>query len=123
MPHPHLIILRTVATLLLSAVIAQAGFAAAGIARDQAYLGLHAIGAWVTLILAVGCGVVYTALRRTAGTLLVALAWAMAGLVTVQFTLGRLQIADVHIFTGVLTAMLATALTSWTYRHPMPAAA
>ena len=43
-----------------------------------------------------------------------------AAAIVVQFTLGKLEIADVHIFLGVLIAMLTTAVTSWTYRRPPP---
>src|SRR6476619_5882150 len=120
LPHPHLIVLRTAATLVISAVIAQAGFAAAAIGRDKSWLAFHAIGAWLALVLAIGCAVCFIVLRATAGPVLMWLAVALAAAITVQFSLGRLGIADAHIFLGVLIAMLATALTSWTYRHPMP---
>lgn len=120
LPHPHLIALRSAATLVISAVLGQAGFAAAAIGREKSWFAWHVAGSWVTLVLAIGCAVCYTALRRTAGTVLLGLAWATAAAIVVQFTLGRLEIADVHIFLGVLVAMLATALTSWTYRHPAP---
>ncbi len=121
LPHPHLIVLRSAATLLICAVIGQAGFAAAAIGRDKSWFAFHAIGAWLTLVLAIGCAVCFIVLRRTAGPVLLWLAVALAAAITVQFTLGRLEIADLHIFLGVLIAMLATALTSWTYRRPMPA--
>ena len=120
LPHPHLIALRTAATLVISAVIGQAGFAAAALGREKSWFLFHAIGAWLTLILAFGCAICFTVLRRTAGPVLLWLAWSLAAVVTVQFTLGKLEIADVHIFLGVLIAMLATALTSWTYRLPAP---
>lgn len=120
LPHPHLIVLRTAATLVISAVIGQAGFAAAAIGREKSWFLFHAIGAWLTLALAIGCALCFTVLRRTAGRVLLWLAWAQAAAITVQFTLGRLEIADVHIFLGVLIAMLATALTSWTYRRAAP---
>jgi branched-subunit amino acid ABC-type transport system permease component len=70
--------------------------------------------------LAIGCAICFTVLRRTAGRVLLWLAWATAAAVVVQFTLGKLEIADWHIFLGVLIAMLTTALTSWTYRRPPP---
>lgn len=120
LPHPHLIVLRTAATLVLSAVIAQAGFAAAALGGDRSYFAFHAGNAYVTMTLTIGAAVAYTVLRRTAGPVLLSLAWAMVAAVVVQAVLGRLGIADFHIFFGVLTAMLATALTSWTYRHPAP---
>lgn len=122
LPHPHLIALRTAATLVISAVIGQAGFAAAALGREKSWFLFHAINAWLTLILAFGCAICFTVLRRTAGRVLLWLAWSLAAAVTVQFTLGKLEIADVHIFLGVLIAMLATALTSWTYRLPAPVA-
>ncbi len=121
LPHPHLIWLRTAATLLISAVIAQAGFAAAFIGRDKSYFPYHAIGAGVTLTLAIGCAICFTVLRTTAGPVLLWLVWTTAAAIVVQFVLGKLEIADVHVFLGVLIAMLATALTSWTYRHHAPA--
>jgi len=122
LPHPHLIVLRTAATLVISAVLAQAGFAAAALGRDKSYFAAHAIGAAVTLTLGIASAICYTVLRRTAGPVLLWLAWATAGALVVQFTLGKLEVADVHIFLGVLIAMLATALTSWTYRLPAPSA-
>jgi hypothetical protein len=121
LPHPHLIWLRSAATLVISAVIGQAGFAAAAIGRrDKSYFFFHAIGAGLTLTLAIGCAICFTVLRRTAGRVLLWLAWATAAAVVVQFGLGKLEIADWHIFLGVLIAMLTTALTSWTYRRPPP---
>jgi len=122
LPHPHLIVLRTAATLVISAVLAQAGFAAAAIGRDKSYFAAHVIGAGVTLTLGIATAICFTVLRRTAGPVLLWLAWATAGALVVQFTLGKLAVADVHIFLGVLIAMLATALTSWTYRLAAPTA-
>ena len=121
LPHPHLIVLRSAVTLLISAVISQAGFAAAFLGRDKGYLAYHAIGAGVALALGIACAICFTVLRRTAGTVLLALAWVTAAAIVVQFTLGMLEVEDAHIFLGVLIAMLTTALTSWTYRHPAPA--
>jgi hypothetical protein len=40
--------------------------------------------------------------------------------VSVQYALGQSGDRALHIFVGVLLAMLGTALTSWTYRHAMP---
>jgi len=122
LPHPHLILLRTAATLVISAVLAQAGFAAAALGRDKSYFAAHVIGAGVTLTLGIATAICYTVLWRTAGPVLLWLAWATAGALVVQFTLGKLEVADVHIFLGVIIAMLATALTSWTYRLPAPTA-
>lgn len=121
LPHPHLIWLRSAATLLISAVIAQAGFAAAAIGRDKSYFVFHSINAGVTLTLGIACAICFTVLRRTAGPVLLWLAWATGVAIIVQFVLGMLEIADLHVFLGVLIAMLATALTSWAYRHPAPA--
>mgnify|MGYP003488172622 CR=1 FL=1 len=121
LPHPHLIALRSAATLLISAVIGQAGFAAAAIGRDKSFFAFHVIGSGVTLTLAIACAVCFTVLRRTAGPVLLWLAWSTAAAIVLQFVLGKLEVADVHIFLGVLIAMLATALPSWTYRHPAPA--
>ena len=79
LPHPHLIWLRSAATLVISAVIGQAGFAAAAIGRrDKSYFFFHAIGAGLTLTLAIGCAICFTVLRRTAGRVLLWLAWATA---------------------------------------------
>ncbi|MEG3615034.1 hypothetical protein [Isoptericola haloaureus] len=122
MPQPHLIWLRSAATVLISCVIAQAGWASAYLGGDPDYLVQHRVGAWVTLAVAWLAVVVYLVLRRSAGRVNVALAVATAVLVTVQFTLGRLggDLRALHIFTGVLLAVLVTALTSWTYRHRLP---
>jgi len=122
MPHPHLIWLRSAATVLLSCVVGQAGWAAAVLGGDPRYVVYHQVGAWVTLVVAVATAVVYLVLRRSAGPVNVTLVVAAAVVVTVQFSLGELGVdfRAVHIFTGVLLAMLVTALTSWTYRHRMP---
>jgi len=68
MPHPHLIILRSVATVLLSAVIAQAGWASAMLGGAGDYLRQHQVGAWITLVVAIGSAIAYLALRRSAGS-------------------------------------------------------
>lgn len=123
MPHPHLIVLRSVATLELSAVIGQAGWAAAFLGGSPQFAPHHAVGAVVTLVLCVVGAVAYTVLRRSGGPVLLTLAWLLAVMVVAQYVLGEAGATSVHIFLGVLTAMVATALTSWTYRHPDPAPA
>lgn len=120
LPHPHLIVLRVAATVLLSAVIAQAGWAAAWLGGDARYARFHDLGAWVTLAVAVLCVLTYVVLRRSAGPVNLWLAVGLAVAIVVQIGLGEAGRTDVHIFGGVLVAMLATALTSWTYRHRMP---
>lgn len=120
MPHPHLIILRTAATVVLSCLIAQVGWAAAFLGGEQQYFGYHRVGAWVTLAVTVAGAVVYLALRRSAGPVNVTLAVLLAVAVVVQFTLGEIGETGLHIFLGILIAMLGTALTSWTYRHVLP---
>lgn len=120
MPHPHLIWLRSAATVVLSCLIGQAGWASAVLGGEPRYLVHHQVGAWVTLAAALASAVVYLVLRRSAGPVNVALALAVAVLVTVQVWLGELGDRALHIFTGVLLAMLGTALTSWTYRHRLP---
>ena len=119
-PHPHLIAIRTVATVVLSCVVAQAGFAAALLDGDVERVRSHEVGAWVTLGATLGAAVVYLVLRRSAGAVNVVLAVLLALTVSAQFALGRSGVRAWHIFLGVLIAMLATALTSWTYRHEMP---
>lgn len=121
LPHPHLIWLRSAATVLLSCLIAQAGWASAFLGGEGRYLDHHRVGAWVTLVVAVLSALVYVVLRRSAGPVNVGLALAVAVAVTVQATLGELGgHRALHIFLGVLLTMLGTALTSWTYRHRMP---
>lgn len=120
LPHPHLLVLRLAATLLLSCVIGQAGWAAAWLGGEPRYAVFHEVGAWVTLLLAVLTAVVYAVLRRSAGAVNLGLAVGLAVLVAAQFALGETGQRGLHIFVGVLVAMLATALTSWTYRHRMP---
>lgn len=121
MPHPHLIAIRSAATVVLSCVIAQAGFAAAVLDGDLERVRSHQVGAWVTLAAALAAAVVYLVLRASAGLVNVVLAVLLALAVAGQFGLGRTGVRAWHIFLGVLVAMLATALTSWTYRHHMPA--
>ena len=120
MPHPHLIVLRSVATILLSAVIAQAGWASALLGGEGDYLRQHQVGAWMTLVVAIVTAVTYLALRRSAGPVNIGLAIASAVAITVQFTLGELGVRAWHIFLGILIVGLTTSLTSWTYRHAMP---
>lgn len=122
MPHPHLVVLRTAATVLLSCLIGQAGWAAAMLGGEPGYRSHHEIGAWVTLAVAVLCAGVYAVLRLSAGPVNLALAWVTALVVAVQVWLGMAGgHRALHIFIGVLLAMLGTALTSWTYRHQLPA--
>lgn len=121
MPHPHLIILRTVATVVISCIIGQAGWAAAFIGGAGNYLPHHQVTAVVTVVVSVLSAVVYLLLRRSAGPVNVALAVALAVGVVAQYVLGETGMASLHIFWGVLLVMLGTALTSWTYRHQMPA--
>ena len=119
MPHPHLIVLRSAATVVLSLVVAQAGFAAALLSGDDR-LAEHSMGAWATLVATVATALLYLVLRRSAGPVNVSLAVVLAVAVSVQFSLGQVGVRAWHIFLGVLIAMVATALTSWTYRHAMP---
>ena len=120
MPHPHLIILRTAATIVISCVIGQAGWAAAFIGGSGNYLPYHRVGAVVAVVVSILGAVVYLVLRRSAGLVNVILAVALAVGVVAQYALGSAGMASLHIFWGVLLVMLATALTSWTYRHQMP---
>lgn len=121
LPHPHLIALRLAATLLLSCVIAQAGWAAAWLGGDPGYARYHQVGAWVTLAVAGLTALTYLVLRRSAGPVNLWLAVGLTAVITVQLALGETGQRGLHIFVGVLVAMLATALTSWTYRHQLPA--
>ena len=81
------------------------------------------MGALVAVVVSVLGAVVYLVLRRSAGLVNVVLAVALAVGVVSQYFLGEAGMASVHIFWGVLLVMLGTALTSWTYRHEMPAGA
>lgn len=120
LPHPHLIVLRSAATVVLSCLIAQAGWAAAMLGDDPGYRWQHRVGAWVTLAVCVLSMLVYLVLRRSAGPVNVTMAVLLAAGAIVQFVLGETGRVAVHIFLGVLLAMLGTALTSWTYRHRLP---
>ncbi|MCC2593613.1 hypothetical protein LKO27_09360 [Tessaracoccus sp. OS52] len=120
LPHPHLIVLRSVATVVLSCLIGQAGWAAAFLGGENAYRVHHEVGAWVTLAATIIGAVVYVILRRSAGTVNVVLALVLAVAVVLQYALGEADATALHIFSGVLIVMLGTALTSWTYRHRMP---
>lgn len=119
MPHPRLIVLRSAATVVLSCLIAQAGWAAAFLGGEPGYREFHRIGAWVTLAICFASAATYLALRRSAGPVNVVLAVLVAVLSAVQLALGQGAVTAVHIFLGVLLAMLGTALTSWTYRHEL----
>ena len=120
LPHPHLIVLRSSVTVTLSALIAQAGWAAAFLGGEPQYRAHHEVGAWVTLAVCVANAVLYGVLRRSAGPVNLALAALLAVMAGVQVALGEAHLASALIFCGVLTLMLATALTSWTYRHVLP---
>ena len=117
LPHVTLIVLRTAATLALSAVIGQAGWAAAFLGGESQYRAAHEVGAVVTLVTLVVTVVLYLVLRRYAGTVSTVLAVVLAVMGAAQYALGEGGIVSEHIFLGVLTAMVATALTSWTFRH------
>ena len=117
LPPPALIVLRLIATLLLSLVIAQAGWASAFLGGQEQYERLHAIGGPVTLAASVIGAGIYLVLRSAAGTVNVVLAVLLAAMLTGQYLIGGGALVSLHIFTGVLIAMVATALTSWTYRH------
>jgi hypothetical protein len=115
MPHPHLVVLRSAATVVISCVVAQAGFAAAILSGEPERLRNHQVGAWITLVATLAAAAVYLVLRRSAGTVNVTLAVLLAAAVVLQFALGRGDdVLAWHIFLGILIAMLATALTSWT---------
>ncbi len=119
--HPHLIILRSVVTVVLSAIIGQFGFAAAFLGGGgQVYYAIHSVLGWIVLGLCVAGLAVYLGLRRTAGPVLIVMAIILVIMAALQILLAQLGIKDFHIFNGILTAMMATALTSWTYRHPPP---
>lgn len=120
LPHPHLIVLRSAATLVLSCLIAQAGWASAMLGDDPGYRLHHQVGAWVTLGVCVASALVYLVLRRSAGPVNVTMAVLVALGAVAQFSLGETDRMAVHVFLGVLLAMLGTALTSWTYRHRLP---
>lgn len=120
LPHPHLIVLRCVATVIISCLVGQAGWAAAFIGGAGEYRMHHQVGAWVTLAATLTGAAVYLLFRRSAGAVNVSLSIALAVTVAVQFALGEAGATSIHIFLGVLTVMLGTALTSWTYRHQMP---
>ncbi|WP_114559287.1 hypothetical protein [Desertihabitans aurantiacus] len=120
LPHPHLLVLRSTATLVLSVLIAQVGWAAAGLGDDRSYLGVHGWFAWAVVAICLLSAAVYVVLRRSAGPVLVSLAVGTAVLPLVQVGLAQAELISLHIFVGVLTAMVGTALTSWTYRHKLP---
>ncbi|MCA0438431.1 MAG: hypothetical protein M9891_08900 [Austwickia sp.] len=116
-PTKPMMALRFIATVVLSAVVAQAGWAAAYLGGDRSYLRQHTLGGGVTLAVCVLAATAYVALRRAAGRVNVALAIFLAAAVGGQYALGAVEAVGPHIFLGVLIAMIATALTSWTYRH------
>lgn len=120
--HPHLAILRTVATLELSALIGQAGWAAAFLGGQREYVVHHEVGALVALVVCLAGAGVYVVLRRSAGPVNVVLSLLLAALVVAQYALGEAGAVSAHIFFGVLLVMTGTALTSWTYRHTLPGA-
>lgn len=117
LPHPALIALRTLATLALSACIAQAGWAAAFLGGEGKYRAFHEVGAGVTVAVLVVTALLYVVLRRFAGAVSTVLALLLAAVSVAQYALGEMELLGLHIFLGVLIAMVATALTSWTFRH------
>lgn len=119
--HPHLLILRAVATVEISLIIGQAGWAAAFLGGQRHYMAEHRAGAVWTLVACLLAAVVYAVLHRAAGAVNLSLAVILALLVVVQYELGRGGAVSAHVFCGVLTAMVVTALTSWTYRRAWPA--
>ena len=120
LPPPALIVLRSAATLVLSAMIGQAGWAAAFLGGEPRYLPVHEFFGAVTVVIGVLSALCYLVLRRAAGVVNVSLAVGFAIGAVLQYLLGQGQQVAVHIFFGVLLVMLATALTSWTYRHRLP---
>lgn len=121
MPHPRLIILRSVATVIISCLIGQAGWASAFLGGSGEYRPYHRVGALVTVIVSILGAVVYLVMRRSAGVVNVVLAVLLAAAVVAQYLLGNAGATSLHIFWGVMLVMLGTALTSWTYRHELPA--
>lgn len=121
MPHPQLIILRTAATVLISCIIGQAGWAAAFLGGSDQYYPHHQVGAIVAVVVSILTAAVYLFMSRSAGTVNVTLAVMLAVAIAAQYTMGLAGMKSLHIFWGVLIVMLGTALTSWTYRHQMPA--
>ena len=117
LPPVPMIVLRLVATLEISLIIDQAGWAAAFLGGEGRYLTHHEVGAVLTLLACVLGAVVYVVLRAWAGPVNLTLAVLLAVLVALQYALGEQGVVGAHVFLGVLVAMLATALTSWTYRH------
>lgn len=117
LPSPPMMLLRSVATLEISAVIAQVGWAAAFLGGEERYEAFHSAGALVTIAICGLGAIVYVVMRRHAGPVNVTLAVALAAALGVQYALGESHAIGPHIFFGVLIAMLVTALTSWTYRH------
>ncbi|GAB98137.1 heme A synthase [Kineosphaera limosa] len=116
-PSRQLMALRTMVTVQLSAIIAQSGWAAAALGGEEHYWRNHSLGALFTSgVCVLGAGL-YVLLRRNAGPVNVTLAVSLAAAVGVQYALGEAGVRAIHIFFGILIAMLATALTSWTYRH------
>ncbi len=120
LPPMPLIVLRSIATLQICAVIDQAGWAAAFLGGAGQFRSNHRIGAVVTLLVCWLGALAYLLLRRWAGAVNVALALLLAVGVSVQYWLGTSHVVAPHVFIGVLLAMVATALTSWTFRHPGP---
>lgn len=119
LPHPHLIILRSAATLVISCLIGQAGWAAAFLGGEGRYREYHEVGAVITVAVCLLSALVYLVLRRSAGPVNLTLALLLAVGVVAQYALGEGHHASIHIFWGVLLACLGTALTSWTYRHTL----
>lgn len=120
LPHPHLIVLRSVITLELSLLIGQAGWAAAGLGGERHYFSTHAWFALPTLLMGLVNAMCYVILRRTAGIVCLVLAVLLAVMSGIQYALGDAHVVGLHIFFGILTIMTATTLTSWTYRLPAP---
>ena len=113
-----LLLVRTGATGVLSMAVCQAGLAAGTFFGGVDQLRWHGLFGLVTMGVTIVTAILAGLYVRDGGPRwvlwfsLVVVAWA-----TVQVTLGRLEIAAPHAFSGTLFAMLATAFTSWVFRH------
>ncbi|MGL5867393.1 MAG: hypothetical protein ACRCYX_16235 [Dermatophilaceae bacterium] len=117
-------LLRVLATVLLGVAIGQAGFGSGLIAtlvRPPESEGLetaHSIVAYVLLSTTVFCALAAERYRRDGGP-----AWpgwsagCLLGVITLQVTLGSLDILGAHVFLGVLLLCAVTTYCSYLWRH------
>lgn len=113
-----LTLVRAGATVVIGLAVNQAGLASGYLGGVRSLKEFHEIFGFVTLAGTLIATVLAWRYVRDGGPRwMVWLAGSTALLATTQIGLAEAKVKGLHIFVGVLFAMLATAFTSWAYRH------